>query len=75
MSEQKYQKQPNRSEQKREFQKQRFNTDFLKMPIIKSGAGIELKGNYGEQELEAMCKNPRQSAELIRYLIKFIESL
>jgi hypothetical protein len=75
MSEQKFQKQPNRSEQKREFQKQHFNTNIHKMPIIKPGAGFELNGDYGEQELEAMCKNPRQSAELIRYLIKFIESL
>jgi hypothetical protein len=56
-------------------QKRIFNSDFSDMPSIAPGTGDPSKPRFIGKELDAMCKNPRQSADLIRYLIEFIKSL
>lgn len=52
-----------------------FNFDIPDMPIIKPRQKKTTKSEFNQQELEAMCKKPRESAELIRYLIEIIKSL
>lgn len=56
-------------------QKRVFNIDLPDIPSIKSGKAKSARLNISKDELEGMCKNPRESAELIRYLIEFIKSL
>jgi hypothetical protein len=64
-----------RRQQNTYSQKQVFNLDSPELPFIKPAAGLVAKGEIKKQDLGALCKNPRQSAELIRYLIEFIKSL
>lgn len=52
-----------------------FNIDVPDMPTINPSSIKKTKTEFSHQELESMCKNPRQSAELIRYLIEIIKSL
>jgi hypothetical protein len=56
-------------------QRRLFNAEFSDLPSIVPGTGNQPKPKFIGNELDAMCKNPRQSAELIRYLIEFIKSL
>lgn len=52
-----------------------FNFDIPEMPDIKPIQKKITKSEFSQNELEAMCKKPRESAELIRYLIEVIKSL
>lgn len=56
-------------------EKRLFNFDIPEMPGIETGPKKINKSEFSQKELEAMCKKPRESAELIRYLIEIIKSL
>jgi hypothetical protein len=56
-------------------EKRMFSFEIPETPGIEPGPKKTTKSEFSQKELEAMCKKPRESAELIRYLIEIIKSL
>lgn len=52
-----------------------FEMDTMAVQSLRLIAAPNPKDDLSDAELEQMCRDPRQSSELIRYLIDFVKKL
>lgn len=60
---------------KNAHQDRTFASDTLAIQSLRLIAAPNPKDDLSDAELEALCKDPHQSSELIHYLIDFVKKL
>ena len=66
---------PRRKQTNRPRRKRVYEAEALALKSLRLIAAPDPKDDLSDAELVALCKDPRQSSELVRHLIDFVKTL